>query len=77
MSFTKCGDMMIFLQWFQFLTAVSKFVPLRFVSFSEKFLQSCCWSTSSPRAVGLPEQDCWLLRHDASHDLPDEDAIVS
>ncbi|KAI0219923.1 hypothetical protein LSAT2_028546 [Lamellibrachia satsuma] len=29
-------------------------------------LQSCCWSTSSPRAIGLPEQDfagCFVMTH--------------
>ena len=40
--------------------------PVEIHIFLSGVLQSCCWSTSSPRAVGLPEQDfvgCFVMTH--------------
>ena len=52
---------MISFQWFQLFIAVSKFEISVFLC---DVLKSICWSTSSPRAIGLPEQDfvgCFVM----------------
>ena len=37
-------------------------------------LQSCCWSASDPRVIGLPDQD--FVGYFLSRDLPEEDVVV-
>ena len=37
MSSIQCGDMMISFEWFRFFIAISKFVPLKVMSFSRIF----------------------------------------
>ena len=61
-----------------FSSSVSNVVPLRFVSFSRMFCRVVVGRPLLRGPSGFQSRTMLtILRHDASHDLPDEDAVVS